>query len=113
MGRTRVRQGSTMEFSVDRAIYVGLAALVGLAIWFGWVTGFTPHPDQLKRRSSTDPRSAELLRARKNVVRQIEQERSYSRRGVGYSSERLQRLTAILEEIEAELSEQKTAGDQK
>ena len=100
-----------MVISPDRAVYVGLAALVVLAIWFVRVTGFSAsEPDKQSRRRAADPRSAELLRMRKTVLRQIEQQSlvGWGRRRSDLSNEGLDRLKAIVREIDAELQDGST-----
>ena len=96
--------------SIDRAIYVGLAALLGLAIWFVTKTGYPPSlSEKPNRHIPVDPRTSELLRARKTVQRQIEQQQSWSwgRQRGEYSKDGIRRLKAILAEIEAEFNELK------
>jgi len=98
-----------MVISEDRLIYVGLAALVALAIWFFIKTGYSPPTEEKPYRpSNTDPQTAELLRARKTVQRQIEVQESIRRGRGDFSDEGLSQLKAILEEIEAELQERTT-----
>jgi len=96
-----------VEISIDRTIYVGLAALVALAVWFFLKTGYSPpQADEPKRKGPADPRTAELLRARKTVLRQIEQQQQALRRGKSdFADEGLDRLKAIVAEIDAELEE--------
>jgi len=72
--------------AIDRAIYVGLACLVVLAACFSPRLVFSS-PETEKRRRSADPRTAELLRARKNTIRQIERQRLLSRRKSEFSDE--------------------------
>ncbi len=93
--------------SVTRIVYVALALLAAGAVWFFRETGDPNAADAAKRMPRPRSRQGELLAARKDVLRQIE---NAQRAGVWRTDSSLKRqslsdLRAILEEIEAELRE--------
>ena len=103
-----------MTLSITRVIYVALAALVAVAVWVLMKSG-TPvqeveaNTSAVRRKPRT--RYAELVAARRNVERQIEQleRRGGYTRSSEFSNETLANLRAIRDQIETELSELKAS----
>jgi cell division protein FtsB len=103
-----------MTISITRVIYVALAALIAVAIWV-LMKSSTPvqeveaDPSAVRRKPRT--RYAELVAARRDVERQIEQleRRGGYTRSSEFSNETLVNLRAIRDQIETELSELKAS----
>ena len=94
--------------SITRIVYVALALLAAGAVWFFRETG-DPNAadDAAKRMPRPRSRQGELLAARKDVLRQIEnaQKTGVWSRDSSLKRQSLSDLRAVLEEIETELRE--------
>lgn len=104
--------------SLNREIYVLLAGLLVLVVWVFRATGNLGGRNQSmpprKLRPPGDAGYAELLKTRKQIVRQIEELKVANRRANDFSRQSARQLQDILTELDAELGEleaerQKTA----
>ena len=84
-----------------RLIYVGLAALLALAVWFVYETRDPNKPDNPPPRTRRD----ELIEARNKIRHQMRILRDPARSSdyTGYSREAMQKLMEALEAVEDEL----------
>jgi hypothetical protein len=97
--------------SLTRAIYVGIAAIFALAVWFVAKSGDPSKPERKEKTSKVPPtRQQELFEARNRIRRQIEVlKTSPHAYGLGAPSlgapsrDALNELESLLRDIEEEL----------
>lgn len=89
-----------------RIVYVGLAAVLALAIWFVFETRNPNKPDSPPLRTRRD----ELIEARNKIRHQMRILREPARGSdyTGYSRDAMRKLTEALEAVEEELKNSST-----
>ena len=93
--------------SALRAVYVGLAALIALAVWFVAKTRDPAQPETRENPPKALTRQQELFEARNRIRRQIEAFKTAPQAyayGPSAREPELKELEALLHDIEAELN---------